>query len=127
PACSSPVFSDVPCSHPYATWINQMAAEGITSGCATGIFCPEGTVTRSQMAVFLMVAVGATPAPCPPSPFADVSSSSPFCPWIREIANRGITAGCGGGNFCQELLVARGQMAVFLSTTFGLPTHVLGP
>ena len=127
PACTTPMFSDVPCSHPYAIWINEMARQGITSGCAAGVFCPDGTVTRSQMAVFLMVASGVSPAPCPPSSFLDVASSSPFCPWINELARRGITGGCGGGNFCPASLVSRGQMAVFLSTTFGLPTQVVGP
>ena len=127
PACTTPMFSDVPCSHPYAIWINELAREGITGGCAPGIFCPDGNITRAQMSVFLMVAVGASPAPCPPSSFNDVPSSSSFCPWIKEIANRGITAGCGGGNFCPDSLVLRGQMSVFLSTTFGLPTHQVGP
>lgn len=127
PACTSPLFSDVPCSHPYAIWINEMARQGITGGCAAGIFCPDGTVTRSQMAVFLLVASGVSPAPCPPTSFLDVDASGPFCPWINEIARRGITAGCGGGNFCGASLVSRGQMSVFLSTTFGLPTHAVGP
>jgi hypothetical protein len=127
PACVTPQFSDVPCSNPYAAWINEIANEGITSGCAPGLFCPDGNITRSQMAVFLLVAVAATPPPCPPSTFADVPSGSPFCKWINEIAARGITAGCGGGNFCPENLVLRGQMAVFLSTNFSIPTHVVGP
>jgi hypothetical protein len=127
PACTTPMFSDVPCSHPYATWINEIAREGITSGCAAGVFCPDGTVTRSQMAVFLMVARGFAPAACPPSTFADVPSNSPFCGYINGIAARGITAGCGGGNFCPENLVLRGQMSVFLQTTFGYPTHIVGP
>jgi len=126
PACTTPMFSDVPCSHPYAIWINEIAREGITSGCAAGLFCPDGTINRAQMSVFLMVAAGANPAACPPSAFSDVASTSPFCKWIKEIANRGITAGCGGGNFCPESLVLRGQMSVFLTTTFGLPTHVVG-
>jgi hypothetical protein len=50
-----------------------------------------------------------------------VPSASSFCPWIKEIAARGITAGCGGGAFCTEGLVTRGQMSVFLSTNFNLP------
>ncbi len=40
--------------------------------------------------------------------------SSPFAPWINEIAARGVTGGCGGGNFCPIDEVARQQMAVFL-------------
>jgi hypothetical protein len=127
PACTTAMFTDVPCSNPYAAWVNEMAREGITTGCSPGLFCPEGNITRAQMSVFLMVAKGLPPVACPPSPFADVSSSSSFCPWIRQITNQGITAGCGGGNFCPEALVLRGQMSVFLSTTFGIPTHVVGP
>ncbi|MEA2604234.1 MAG: hypothetical protein QOF89_5226 [Acidobacteriota bacterium] len=127
PACTTPMFTDVPCSHPYATWINEIAREGITSGCSPGLFCPDGNITRSQMSVFLMVAAGVTPTPCPPSSFLDIPQGSSFCPWINAIAARGITAGCGGGNFCPENLVLRGQMSVFLATTFGIPTHVVGP
>jgi hypothetical protein len=33
--------------------INRLAASGITSGCATGRYCPSGIVTRGQMAAFL--------------------------------------------------------------------------
>jgi hypothetical protein len=33
---------------------------------------------------------------------------------------RGITGGCGGGNYCPQNLATRGQMAVFLSITFNL-------
>lgn len=54
--------------------------------------------------------------------FLDVPCSSPFAPWVHEIANRGITAGCGGGNFCPGNVVLRDQMAVFVTQTFLLPT-----
>jgi hypothetical protein len=30
-----------------------MAQLGITSGCATGLYCPDDTLTRGQMAVFI--------------------------------------------------------------------------
>jgi N-acetylmuramoyl-L-alanine amidase len=51
---SSAGFSDVAPTHWAATWINQLAAEGITGGCGTGTYCPESVVTRAQMAVFLV-------------------------------------------------------------------------
>jgi hypothetical protein len=47
-------FSDVPPTHWAAAWIKQLVAEGITSGCGTGTYCPEAPVTRAQMAVFLV-------------------------------------------------------------------------
>jgi hypothetical protein len=76
------------------------------------------------MAVFLLSTwhgPGYTPPPCTTPNFSDVSGGSPFCPWIQEMANRGITAGCGGGAFCTEGQNTRAQLAVFLATTFGLP------
>jgi glucose/arabinose dehydrogenase len=124
PPCTAPIFSDVPCSNPLAPWINELSRRGITAGCGGGNYCPGGQVTRSQMAVFLLATfegTGFTPPPCPPASFSDVPSGGPFCPWVNEIAARGIAAGCGGGNYCPENPVTRGQMSVFLATTFGIP------
>lgn len=56
PAPTVQTFADVPLSHPFAPWIYRVAAEGITSGCATNPtrYCPDDPVTRAQMAVFLV-------------------------------------------------------------------------
>ena len=51
----SPTFGDT-AGHFAEDWIEQLAAEGITSGCAAGLYCPENAVTRDQMAVFLVKA-----------------------------------------------------------------------
>jgi hypothetical protein len=123
PSCTTPLFTDVPCSDPLAPWINEIARRGVTAGCGGGNYCPTVQVTRSQMAVFLLTTLegtGYTPPACPPSTFNDISTSSPFCPWINEVARRGITAGCGSGSFCPETQVTRAQMSVFLSTNFRL-------
>ncbi|HEY6097730.1 MAG TPA: S-layer homology domain-containing protein, partial [Candidatus Deferrimicrobium sp.] len=123
PACSTPVFADVPCSSPFARWVNELAARGVTGGCGGGNYCPGNPVTRAQMAVFLLVTregSGYTPPACTTAPFADVPCSNSFSAWIQELVARGITAGCGGGNYCPGNPVTRGQMAVFLTTTFGL-------
>jgi hypothetical protein len=62
------------------------------------------------------------PAACTSDPFNDVPcANNPFAPWVREITVRGITAGCGGGNYCPTNVVNRGQMSVFMSTNFHLP------
>ena len=39
-------------------WIEQLAAEGTTSGYPDGTFRPNRTVTRAEMAVFLVNAFG---------------------------------------------------------------------
>jgi hypothetical protein len=55
PPAATGFYADVPVSHWAANWIEQLAAEGITTGCSTAplTFCPDDTVTRAQMAVFL--------------------------------------------------------------------------
>jgi len=47
-------FNDVPVTHWAAPWIKQLAAEGITGGCGGDNYCPNNSVTRAQMAVFLV-------------------------------------------------------------------------
>ena len=55
PAPTGAVFADVPPSHPFAAWIEQLAREGITAGCGQAArFCPEGLITRAEMAVLLV-------------------------------------------------------------------------
>jgi subtilisin len=125
PPCASAPFGDVPASHPLCSWIQELARRGVTTGCGGGNYCPDSVVSRQQMAVFLLATQegpGYTPAPCvSSSPFTDVAVGSPFCPWVAEVARRGITTGCGGGSFCASSPVNRAQMAVFLVTSFHLP------
>lgn len=118
-------FADVPISHPFAAWIKELAAEGITGGCdAVPNYCPNSPVTRAQMAVFLLVAEHGTGyiPPAATGVFLDVPVSDPFAKWIEQLAAEGVTSGCGGGNFCPAGNVTRDQMAVFLSRTFSIPT-----
>ena len=120
---SSTGFADVPVTYWAAAWIKQLAVEGITGGCGGGNYCPEGNVTRAQMAVFLLKAKHGT-AYVPPAAtglFADVPIGYWARNWIEQLAVEGITAGCGGGNYCPESNVTRAQMAVFLVKTFNLP------
>jgi len=53
--------------------------------------------------------------------FADVPTNHPFFQFVEALAASGITAGCGGGNFCPNNPLTRGQMAVFLAKALGLP------
>lgn len=51
---SSATFSDVPSSHLFFGHVERMWREGITSGCRTGLYCPEDPITRGEMAVFII-------------------------------------------------------------------------
>ncbi|NOZ78699.1 MAG: hypothetical protein GXP48_05875 [Acidobacteria bacterium] len=123
PPCTG-VFNDVACPGGFAVdWIEELAAEGVTAGCGGGNYCPGSPVSRSQMAVFLLKAKHGstyTPPPCT-GVFNDVACPGGFAvDWIEELAAEGVTAGCGGGNYCPNDSVSRSQMAVFLTKNFNL-------
>jgi hypothetical protein len=56
PACvpGSETFDDVPASNPFCPWIEELVRRGITTGCAPNLYCPSASVTRAQMAPFLV-------------------------------------------------------------------------
>jgi len=58
PAPATATFGDVPTTHLFFQYVEALAASGITAGCGSGNFCPDATVTRGQMAVFLAKALG---------------------------------------------------------------------
>ena len=58
PAPATATFNDVPMSDPQFQFIEAFAASGITAGCGGGNFCPQSSLTRGQMAVFLAKALG---------------------------------------------------------------------
>jgi hypothetical protein len=121
PTCKG-AFPDVPCPSLFADWIEQLAAEGVTAGCGGGLYCPDGSVTRRQMAVFLLKTKEGSGYAPPPAVgiFGDVPPDDAFAPWIEELYNRGITGGCQASPllYCPAAASTRGQMAVFLVKTF---------
>jgi hypothetical protein len=126
PPCVVPMFPDVPAASPFCRWIEELARRGVVSGCGGGNYCAAASVSREQMAVFVLRTRDRafTPTPCtPPNLFADVPETSPFCPWVEELALRGVVSGCGGGNYCPVASVTREQMGVFISLTFGLALY----
>jgi streptogramin lyase len=128
PPATGTVFGDVPASNPFAPWIEQLAGFAITVGCGGGNYCPDGPVTRAQMAVLLLRAEHGsayTPPGCS-GIFTDVecTPTSAFAVnWIEQLYNDGVTGGCGGGMYCPAAPVNRGQIAVFLTKTFGLKLY----
>ena len=124
----SELFSDVPAASPFCRWIEELARRGVVGGCVSGAYCPAGSVSREQMAVFALRAkegFGYLPPACVggQEAFSDVPAASPFCRWVEELARRAVVTGCGGGLYCPQQPVTREQMSVFLSRTFGLELY----
>jgi hypothetical protein len=121
-----PTFPDVPVTSPFFHYVETIFQLGITGGCTGGNYCPQNPVTRAQMAVFLIKSkegAAYVPPQCA-GIFGDVPCPSTFANWIEDLAGRGITGGCGNGNYCPDSTVTRKQMAPFLLKTLYGSNHV---
>lgn len=103
--------------------IEALAAAGVTRGCnppRNDRYCPDGFVTRGEMAAFLQRALDL------PTPRADRfrdDDTSAFEPAIEALAAADVTKGCNpprNDRFCPDAHVTRGQMAAFLQRALGL-------
>ena len=103
--------------------IEWLAAAGITRGCnppVNDMFCPNQSVTRGQMAAFLVRAMGYTDNGGG-NLFID-DNGSVFESDIDKLGTAGITRGCNppvNDMFCPNQSVTRGQMAAFLHRALG--------
>ena len=82
----------------------------------------ESRMKKSPANGFAVGAVcggGGNPPACSAS-FADICGS-PYQASIDWLAKQGLTTGCGGGNYCPDKNVSRGQMAAFLAAALKLP------
>jgi spore germination protein YaaH len=95
-------------------WI---AERGITAGCGEDLFCPNSSVTRGQMAAFL---VRALRLPAASRDYFTDDEGSIFEDAINRLAAARITGGCSGTRFCPGSAISRGQMAAFLVRAFHL-------
>ncbi|HEX4440881.1 MAG TPA: S-layer homology domain-containing protein [Thermoanaerobaculia bacterium] len=84
---------------------------------AAGNTTLDGTTAISQVIIGYQLQVSPAPAT---ATFADVPTDHPFFQYIEALSASGITGGCGGGNFCPNAPLTRGQMAVFLAKALGL-------
>jgi subtilisin family serine protease len=115
-------FLDVPSNHPFYDEIGKLSARGVTLGCGNGNYCPNASVTREQMAAFILRANGEFDPPTPSSQrFNDVPPANVFYNFIDRLAELQITLGCTPDHlmYCPSDPVKREQMAAFLLRGLG--------
>ena len=125
PPATGTLFLDVPANAFAADWIEELSTLGVTAGCGNGNYCPDATVTRAQMAVFLLKTLNGssyTP-PAATGIFEDVPVGAFAADWIENLYALNVTGGCSASPllYCPNNPNTRGQMAVFLTKTFSLP------
>lgn len=118
-------FADVPTSHWAAAWIKQLAAEGITSGCGGGNYCPSTNVSREQFAIFVLrTKNGSTwnPPSYSTYTFTDIAAST-FKNWIQYMkTGLNLTSdNCGTNLYCPTAGLTREHVAYMLVKVFNIP------
>jgi parallel beta-helix repeat protein len=106
---------------PFEASINRLAAAGITSGCGDRRYCPNSTVSRGQMAAFLVRGYGLGGSTAG-NPFTD-DDGSIFEDQIEQLRAAGVTKGCNppiNDKFCPLKPVRRDEMATFIGRPSGL-------
>lgn len=76
--------------------VRHLTARLAAIGLALALVIPAGVVLASHQ-------------------FSDVPTSHQFHYDIDALVDAGVTAGCGGGKFCPDAFVTRGQMAAFMN------------
>ncbi len=127
PPAATGIFIDVPAASQFADYIEALKADGITQGCTANQFCPDDSVSRAQMALFVLRAScgpAYVPAAATGTIFADVTTATSGAAFIEKLYRSGVTQGCGLSplSYCPNDSLTRGQMAVFMERTFPLLT-----
>jgi hypothetical protein len=95
--------------------INSLATAGVTEGCDPIRYCPNASVSRAQMASFLVRVLDLPPTS---HDYFDDDEWTIHEESINALAEAGITEGCSGSSFCPSSAVRRGEMAAFLHRAF---------
>lgn len=112
-------FVDVPTTYWAWSYVESIFAAGLTAGCSASppSYCPDRSVTRAEMAVFLKKGIHgasyAPPAPDGSAPFADILGHWAEA-WMEDLYDEGLTAGFPDGTYRPQSAVTRGEMAVFI-------------
>jgi hypothetical protein len=112
-------FADVLPTHPQWQYIERIYASQITAGCSASPlnYCPNGILTRAQMAVFILrgkYGKDYIPPNATGAMFNDVPINHWAGKWVEQLAREEITGGCGNGNFCPDRPITKAEMSVFL-------------
>jgi len=113
----APEFNDIATST-FIDDIHWLFYQGITGGCGSGKFCPKASVTRVQMAQFL---VRAFHYPATATDYFTDDNGISGENSINSLREANITGGCAPNRFCPRSPVTRAQMAIFLAKALNLP------
>jgi hypothetical protein len=93
-------YTDIDFSHPYATAIDYITAEGIVKGYDDGTYKPDAAINRAEFTKILVEAkYGSDPSEFADNCFNDVASDVWFSSYVCYAKNEGILSGYPNGSF----------------------------
>ncbi len=116
-------FADVPAGQWYTPYVERLYELGIATGYGDHTYRPDRSVSRAEMAAFLVRAFDHTSdLGTARGVFTDVDPSAWYAPSAELIYDLGITTGCSTSPraYCPDLMVPRDQMASFLARALGI-------
>ncbi len=117
-ACAAS-FPDVTVGYWARGPIEVLACNGIVSGFRSGLFEPDGSVTRAQFVKMLDLVLG-LPVASTATAFADVPADAWYAPYVSAAVNAGIVQGVTATTFDPNGTLTREQMAVLLARALKL-------
>jgi uncharacterized protein YkwD len=110
-------FTDIAGSK-YRDAITWVADRGMLIGCGGGRFCPDGNLTRGQLARALARGLN---LPATANDYFSDDDGHRYEANINRLRAGGLTTGCGGGQYCPDTGVRRGVLAGALARALRLP------
>lgn len=99
-------------------FIEALVAADVVRGCSAEQYCPDGILSRGQMAAFLARALGLPPAG---ADHFDDDDGTEHEDAINRVAEAGIAFGVRPSIFDPSGTLSRGQVASLLARAFGFP------
>ncbi|GIM47662.1 hypothetical protein DNHGIG_32110 [Collibacillus ludicampi] len=109
-AMAATSFTDVSADSPYASYIQDLSSKGIVSGVGNGQFAPTKTLTRAEMATFLVRAFGIPQNTSSSVAFTDIRGHWAES-YIKSAYAAGMIAGKSATTFAPDAPVTREEAA----------------
>ncbi len=115
-------FPDVPAGQWYTPYVERLFEIGITTGNADGTYQPGATVSRAEMAAFLVRAFDPGGSVPDAGTFTDIENGVWYQPAAERLLDLGISQGCAVNplRYCPANPVRRDEMASFLIRSLAL-------
>ena len=114
-------FTDI-VGHWAESYIESLFTKGIVKGKTTKTFAPNDNVTRAELTKVAIMAFGYNVPTVTSNPFADVSKTAWYAPYVQAAKTMAIVKGIGGNKFAPDRSINRAEALKILIEAAGFDT-----